>query len=167
MLSSNTQSQEEVTAADQEFEEIPVIDIGPLVDGTNVAAKIKEISTQLGKACLNVGFFYIKNHGIEEELIASLFSEGHRFFREPVEEKQKINMKNSNVFRGWFELGGELTSKKKDWKEGLYFGAELDEDAPEVVEKLPMHGVNQWPDAQRFPGFDKIVLSYMSALTGK
>lgn len=92
--------------------------------------------------------------------------EGTRFFEQPVEKKNEINMSKSKVFRGYFELGGELTSKKQDWKEGLYLGAELDDEAEEVKAQLPMHGRNQWPDPEEFPGFDKMIIDYMAALTG-
>ena len=34
------------------------------------------------------------------------------------------------AWRGWFPLGGELTSGIPDRKEGIYFGAELDADDP-------------------------------------
>ena len=34
------------------------------------------------------------------------------------------------AWRGYFPVGAELTSGKPDQKEGLYFGAELDDDAP-------------------------------------
>jgi len=41
----------------------------------------------------------------------------------------------------------------------------LTNDTVAAVE-LPMHGKNQWPDPELFPGFDKIVIDYMNALTG-
>ena len=34
------------------------------------------------------------------------------------------------AWRGYFPVGGELTSGKPDQKEGLYFGAELADDDP-------------------------------------
>lgn len=74
-------------------------------------------------------------------------------------------MKNSNAFRGYFELGGELTSYKADWKEGLYFGEELDETHPDVIAKKPMHGKNQFPDEKDFPNYKKVVLEYMAKMT--
>ena len=43
------------------------------------------------------------------------------------------------AWRGWFPLGGELTSGVPDRKEGYYFGAELPPDP------RPMHGANIWP----------------------
>ena len=45
------------------------------------------------------------------------------------------------AWRGWFPLGGELTSGVPDGKEGYYFGAELPPDP------RPLHGPNLWPRA--------------------
>ncbi len=36
------------------------------------------------------------------------------------------------AWRGYFPLGGELTSGRPDWKEGLYLGTELPADDPLV-----------------------------------
>jgi polar amino acid transport system ATP-binding protein len=66
------------------------------------------------------------------------------------------------AWRGFFPLGGELTSGKPDAKEGLYFGEELGESDPRVARGLPMHGGNLFPDV---PGFRETVLRYMAALT--
>ena len=49
------------------------------------------------------------------------------------------------AWRGWFPLGGELTSGVPDQKEGLYFGAELDDDHPRVSRRTPLHGRNLFP----------------------
>ena len=38
-----------------------------------------------------------------------------------------------SAWRGWFPVGGELTSGAPDLKEGLYFGTELAPDDPRVV----------------------------------
>lgn len=142
---------------------IPVIDLAPLFKGSK--EEIELVSRQIGEACERVGFFYISNHGVSEDLVSRLFSEGKRFFRQPKELKQAIHMRNSPVYRGWFELGGELTSRQPDLKEGLYFGAELPMDHPKVQTRTPMHGPNQWPPADTFPGFDRLILDYMEALT--
>ena len=45
------------------------------------------------------------------------------------------------AWRGWFPLGGELTSGVPDGKEGYYFGAE------EPPSDVPLHGPNVWPAA--------------------
>jgi hypothetical protein len=65
------------------------------------------------------------------------------------------------AWRGYFPVGGELTSGEPDLKEGLYFGTELDESDPRVRAGTPMHGRNLFPTSQ---SFERTVLDYMSAL---
>ena len=58
------------------------------------------------------------------------------------DEKQRVALANGGAaWRGWFPLGGELTSGVPDLKEGYYFGRELPNDA------RPMHGPNIWPQS--------------------
>lgn len=42
------------------------------------------------KACLEHGFFYVKNHGISEELVERVFKESKGFFNLPLEEKMAL-----------------------------------------------------------------------------
>ena len=42
------------------------------------------------QACLDYGFFYIINHGVEETLLERMFDESRKFFSLPVEEKMKL-----------------------------------------------------------------------------
>lgn len=45
-----------------------------------------------------------------------------------IERKIEIRMAlGGRAWRGYFPVGGELTSGRPDLKEGLYFGTELDE----------------------------------------
>ena len=69
--------------------------------------------------------------------------------------------RGGRAWRGYFPVGGELTSGQPDLKEGLYFGTELDDDDPRVRAGTPMHGRNLFPDV---PEFRAHVLDYMSAL---
>ena len=64
---------------------------------------------------------------------------------------------------GYFGLGDELTSGKPDWKEGLYFGSELDALDPRVKAGVPLHGSNLFPP--EVPELRQAVLSYLDALT--
>jgi isopenicillin N synthase-like dioxygenase len=66
------------------------------------------------------------------------------------------------AWRGFFPLGGELTSGRPDWKEGLYLGTELPATHPLVQAKTPVHGPNLFPDV---PGFRETILDYMAAVT--
>ena len=49
------------------------------------------------------------------------------------------------AWRGWFPVGGELTSGRPDRKEGIYFGAEHPDDHPRVIAGAALHGPNLAP----------------------
>jgi len=140
---------------------IPLIDIGALLSD---AEDHHEVAARIGQACRDCGFFYIINHGIDEHLQRRLEEVSRQFFAQDLETKLEIRMsRGGRAWRGYFPVGGELTSGKPDLKEGIYFGAELDDDHPLVKSGTPLHGPNL------FPGdilqFRELVLSYMAAMT--
>lgn len=67
--------------------EIPIIDLYPYYSPNK---NTQETSKKIRTACKNVGFFYVKNHGVPEELIASIFQNSKKFFSLSVEEKKEI-----------------------------------------------------------------------------
>lgn len=108
----------------------------PIVDLTSAAA-----ATEIDDACRRYGFFAISNHGIDDDLRQALLTTAIDFFGRSEEEKLEVALINGGAaWRGWFPLGGELTSGVPDLKEGYYFGRELPPDA------RPMHGPNIWPE---------------------
>jgi len=93
--------------------------------------------------------------------MASLMDASRRFFVLPEAEKMKIGMaRGGRAWRGFFPVGGELTSGKPDIKEGVYFGEELEASDPRVKAGLPLHGANLFPDA--VPGLRPAVAAFMS-----
>ena len=141
--------------------QVPVIDISPILSDSG---ELQSVGNALKDACYKFGFFYIKGHGVSESLQDKLESLSHQFFVLPLEEKMKIPMSlGGRAWRGFFPVGGELTSGKPDLKEGLYFGTELSSDHPKVQTETLLHGSNLFPDSM--PEFRDVVLTYMEALT--
>lgn len=139
---------------------VPVIDIGALVAGTSGRAATAE---QIGRACRAHGFFYVVGHGVDQGLCDRLEATSRLFFALDEATKMQWRMaRGGRAWRGYFPAGGELTSGRPDWKEGLYFGAELPDDHPMVRARTPVHGRNLFPD---LPGFREDVLAYLEALT--
>jgi isopenicillin N synthase-like dioxygenase len=66
------------------------------------------------------------------------------------------------AWRGYFPVGGELTSGTPDLKEGIYFGSELDRNHPLVRADTALHGPNLFPDD--IPEFRQAVLDYIAAM---
>jgi isopenicillin N synthase-like dioxygenase len=144
-----------------DFSSLPIIDIEPLVTGLGDRIAV---ASQIARACRESGFFYIVGHHVDESLQRDLEDLSRRFFAQEIEEKMCIRMdKGGRAWRGYFPVGGELTSGKPDLKEGLYFGAELDSNHPLVRSGTPMHGPNLFPD--NIPLFREIVIEYLNAMT--
>lgn len=139
---------------------IPVIDVTALRTGEPAAA----VTAELDAACREVGFFAITGHGIELEAFARLREAAEAFFALPEEVKAEIAMaRGGRAWRGWFPVGGELTSGLADLKEGLYFGLELPVEDPRVRGGVPLHGPNLFPEE---PGeLRRLVLDWIERVT--
>jgi polar amino acid transport system ATP-binding protein len=135
----------------------------PMID---LRAATGDVAREIGAACRAHGFFYVVGHGIDESLGERLETLSHRFFALPDDVKSRYAMPLAGrAWRGWFPLGGELTSGRPDWKEGLYLGSELGDDDPRVVAGVPMHGRNLFPDDDVLPGFRQTVFAWMREVT--
>ena len=144
-----------------EFSDIPIIDVGALVAGS--AGRQAE-AARIGEACRESGFFYVVGHGVDTALVRRVHDLGQQFFAQELEAKRRVRMAlGGRAWRGYFPVGGELTSGRPDHKEGLYFGEELAADHPLVRAATPLHGPNLFPAEPA--GLRAAVLDYMAALT--
>lgn len=136
---------------------IPVIDIAPLTSGSPDQALA--VAQQLGRACREVGFFYITGHGVPPELTARVFADAAALFSGPVEIREAASFSGPGDDRGYIRLGGETLDpgKPADVKEAFNIGLELAPDHPEMVARVPFRGTNRWPD---MPGFRDTMLDY-------
>jgi isopenicillin N synthase-like dioxygenase len=138
-----------------------VIDVGPLVTGSGDRSRA---AAEIARACREWGFFYVTGHHVDEGLQRRLEDAGRRFFARDLATKMEIRMeRGGRAWRGYFPVGGELTSGRPDVKEGIYFGAELSEDHPLVRNGTPLHGPNLFPSDM--PDLREAVLAYMAAVT--
>ena len=145
-------------------DDLPLIDVGPLVDETGPSRGTAAVAAAIADACSGYGFFRVVGHGVEPRALRRLDRAARTFFGLPRSARAQIAMeRGGRAWRGWFPLGGELTSGRPDEKEGLYFGTELDADHPVVVAGRPLHGPNLFPDepAELRPA----VLEWMTAMT--
>src|ERR1044071_3714692 len=132
---------------------IPLIDVAPLILGTDAR---QDVAAKIGTACRDFGFFYIVGHGVSRSLQRDLEEQSRAFFAQDIQTKLEISMAHGGrAWRGYFPVGAELTSGKPDLKEGIYFGAELDDDDPHVRAGTPMHGPNLFP--KHMPEFSRTV----------
>jgi isopenicillin N synthase-like dioxygenase len=136
------------------FTEIPIIDISSLINDENPL----EVARQIGDACEKVGFFYIKNHGVEQQLIDEMYTLTKSFFKLPYEEKNQLNIVNSGLtLRGYIPMYAENVdpANTRDFKECFDCGAHYDEVSP-------FFGPNLMPTT--LPQFETIAEKYHSAV---
>lgn len=107
--------------------QLPIIDLSSQ-DRTSMALSIRRVRHMISKstfsivfplkfyrnlfspvenwpqACLDYGFFYLVNHGVEDALLERVFDESRKFFSLPIEEKMKLARKEH---RGYTALYAE------------------------------------------------------------
>ncbi|KAL6846511.1 hypothetical protein ACP4OV_023959 [Aristida adscensionis] len=135
--------------------DLPMVDLASA--DRHAAAK------SIRKACVEYGFFYVINHGIDAALLERVFTESRSFFEQPIEKKMALR-KNSH-HRGYTAPYSEkvdpLPESRGDSKESFYIGPMGDSDL--------QTDVNQWPSEECFPSWKETMqLYHASALaTGK
>jgi hypothetical protein len=118
----------------------------------------ESIAATVRQACVQHGFFYVVNHGIDDDLIKRLESLSRQFFALDESVKQRYAMKfGGRAWRGYFPLGGELTSGIPDWKTGLYLGTSLPESDQRVIDGEYLHGANLIPGDDVLEGFETTI----------
>ncbi len=124
---------------------LPIIDLRGYLSSSLEARR--HLASLIHDAIRNDGFFYLINHGLDENITAC-FKAAKWFFDLPPSTKQTISIHNSPCHRGWYKLGGEVLDAQNhpegDHKEGIKIGQELDANHPFVKQGLPLHGANQW-----------------------
>ncbi|KAH7096730.1 Clavaminate synthase-like protein [Auriculariales sp. MPI-PUGE-AT-0066] len=152
--------------ADSHFDAIPVIDLEHATSPD--FEKRRAIADAIRDACLRVGFFYIKNHGIDESLISTCIDSSKQFFDLPLPTKEAMDIRKSPNYKGYTGLLTENTDPEHgagDMHEAFEWGYEdIDRQSDDVVrEDGAMKGANVWPSEQDVPGFRLSLLNYYHA----
>ena len=79
---------------------VPVIDVGALAAPDSTA--YDQLCCDLGHAYSTMGFGYIQNHGISNELIAGMIEAATDFHALPMAEKMKIELNQNH--RGYIPM---------------------------------------------------------------
>ncbi|KAJ5094078.1 hypothetical protein N7456_009939 [Penicillium angulare] len=141
-------------------DEIPIIDLST-IDGDFEARK--NIASKIKSAAENIGFFYIKNHGIENELIERALESAQAFFGQTNEQKGQAH----DRYRG---VGSTQINKKetKDRKETFFvpYNAAYDptvaNPATTSHDEKYLHSGNDsfWEGTDHIPAFKKTTIEF-------
>ena len=151
-------------------EEIPTLDISPYLNNRPGGCQIA--ATQLRDISRTIGFFYLKGHGIPQELIDSVFEQARLFHALPLEIKKKIPYFDTGGFKSGYQPCSEdgyqhrniniisnakanLVAKFGINREGGSGGLSMSEDERRTR-------VNIWPE--NLPGFKETLLAYQGSI---
>lgn len=68
---------------------IPIVDLGPFSSPSSTAEERRVAAEALVRACRDVEFVYIQNHGVSQEELDEAFRVSKNFYDLPREEKMK------------------------------------------------------------------------------
>lgn len=137
-------SVDDVTRAQAvDIAEIPLIDFAPFLDGN--AGHKQAVADQIAEACQRIGFFYLRNHGVDPNLVDRIFDESRGFFEQPVERKQECAISPDN-HRGWLHTQpGEKLTRDSRVYESVRIQLELDRPVEGIPETSFLYKRNRWP----------------------
>ncbi|KAI0007389.1 Clavaminate synthase-like protein [Xylariaceae sp. FL0662B] len=151
-------------------DEIPVLDLALMF--SSEISDHKQVAFRIRSAAVNNGFFYIKNHGISEEVIAQCKRQVINFMRQPQEKKDLVDsQRNSKYYNGYIgHRKAQISpSESADVRESFAFrySPELDPDHPMDISEVPeevktwIRGEDfVWQGTAHLPNFKKDCLAY-------
>ncbi|HKZ02926.1 MAG TPA: 2-oxoglutarate and iron-dependent oxygenase domain-containing protein, partial [Pyrinomonadaceae bacterium] len=150
------------TANQCQFDAIPVIDLQAWFGGSS---SVKYgIAKRVNRVCREVGFMYVRNHGIPGSLIECAFKQTRSFFSLPEEEKLKIHYRRTGGHRGYLPMKVESSdpTAEADLKEAFDCGLVLQPRDSVELTWARMIAPNLWPE--NLPGFKEGVERYFNAV---
>lgn len=154
---------------------IPILDLSWASD----PCKKAELLKQLHSALFDVGFLYIRNHGVARRNISALTDRLPALFALSDQTKATLSKLNSPHFLGYSGFAEETTLGQQDLREQFDFATELPvvyksstginedhatngESGGRDFTKLywRLRGPNQWPSEDAMPGFRDALTDY-------
>jgi isopenicillin N synthase-like dioxygenase len=107
---------------------IPSVDLADFLSG-NPSKKAKFVA-DLGAAYEEIGFVAVRNHGVSDQLINTIYDKNAAFFNLPIEVKEKYEIEGLGGQRGFTSFGKEHAKGMTagDLKEFWHFGQFVDDD---------------------------------------
>ncbi|KAF2657824.1 thymine dioxygenase [Lophiostoma macrostomum CBS 122681] len=142
---------------------IPIVDFGAFLHGNE--EERADVARQIDDAFRNTGFVYLKNHGVEKEVVDKCFEWSKKFFALPMETKMLApHPPGGSHHRGYSAPGVEKVSQHEydadelkklreipDFKESFESGNPTDTSQPNI-----------WPPDTSLPGLRPFLESFFT-----
>lgn len=144
---------------------VPVIDLAPYLDGAPGA--MQRAASELHFAQVNIGFYFVRGHGIPQTLLAAVQNELKKFFQLPMARKMQLQV--DDTLCGYVPPKSTIyttskinTNTKRDLNETLLAQRARKPGDPKLRDKWPYAGLNKWP--AEIPTFGPTMEQYFSRM---
>jgi len=138
---------------------IPMLDVSAYLAGEWAA--LETLAAGLRWAFENVGFYYLRGHGIDRSLIDATYTAAARFHAQPTDKKLALRTDEHNI--GYLPMAsGQWADRRRSRNDAYFLRRERRPDDRDVIANRRFHAMNRWPDD--VPAFRETALTYMGAL---
>ena len=156
-----------VTAKAANSDNFPSFSLAAWRESNRDTAVREKLAQSLTSTCHHSGFFLLKNHGIDPDLISKVFELSQRCFELPRKQREQMHKKHSRHFRGWESEGSEYTNGRPDIREQIDLWSEHPARSQNVEPHyLRLLGPNQWPSQTELADFRPTLERWFSELGG-
>jgi isopenicillin N synthase-like dioxygenase len=140
--------------------QVPQLDIRRFDQGS--PADRQSFMSEFGEAVRNYGFVGIREHGLDDALVARCYAMLREFFSLPTEAKMRYHIPGGGGARGYTAFGVETAKDATvaDLKEFWHVGREVPDGSPWAAALAP----NMWPS--EVEGFREALYGLYAALDG-
>lgn len=92
--------------------EIPIIDISPFLDPSASPGAKEKVVDEVKSACSQYGFLQIIGHGVPLEAQRGILKCCETLFDLPIEQKEKLSLKNSPSRHGYERMKEQVLDKR-------------------------------------------------------
>ncbi len=147
------------------IEQVPMIDFAPFLAGTPDGKLAVAVS--IGAACRDVGFLYLRYHGVAPAMTAGIFEAAERFFSLPLERRMDPAIRISAAHsRGYQPVGARryAGTDAPDLMEAFKYQREFPAGDPKLRAGDRIQQANKWP--RGLPGWRETLIDYFEAVDG-
>lgn len=138
-----------------EHSECTILDLRQYIDGDR--SQVQPLSEALKRACSTAGLFYVRNHGVDLNLVDLAFEQCRAFHSMDLQHKMQLQMNSLGV--GYMPINQRKlpTREKGNLNEAFFVKREL---GPRNI------GLDQnlWPPQTTLPAFRRVCEQYTDAL---
>src|SRR4051812_20514416 len=160
MARSDDQADYAVRAAEVTLDEIPMVDF----EGFRLGGEggRRGAAEAIARACEEIGFFYLKNHGVPPDAVSALRRESAAFFSQPLQVRAR-SAATLDWHRGWMDLSKVGLSERSREIESYQIKADHPWSDGASLRERYLYAPNRWPEAM--PEFRTAAETYFDHMT--